>query len=368
VKIAMIVPGGVDRSGEYRVIPALLALIARLSTRHELHVFALHQEPNPGCWDLLGARIHNIGTHRTRRGAVRAVRAEHRRAGFGAVHAVWSGTPGLVAVIAARMLRVPCLIHLAGGELVAMKEINYGGSLSWQGRLREAAVLRAANAVTAASLPMIRALASRGIGARRVPLGVDLDVWRPREPSRREPDGIVRLIHVASLNRVKDQTTLMRALARLSESELRFEVDVVGEDTLAGDIQALARRLGLADKVRFHGYLTQGQLRPLVEAAHLMVIASRHEAGPLAVLEAAVVGVPTVGTAVGHVAEWSPQAARSVKVGDWEALANAIAELIDDETLRLRIARAAFELATREDADFTAREFESLYDHLTLAK
>jgi glycosyltransferase involved in cell wall biosynthesis len=249
-----------------------------------------------------------------------------------------------------------------------MKEINYGGSLSWQGRLREAAVLRAANAVTAASLPMIRALASRGIGARRVPLGVDLDVWRPREPSRREPDGIVRLIHVASLNRVKDQTTLMRALARLSESELRFEVDVVGEDTLAGDIQALARRLGLADKVRFHGYLTQGQLRPLVEAAHLMVIASRHEAGPLAVLEAAVVGVPTVGTAVGHVAEWSPQAARSVKVGDWEALANAIAELIDDETLRLRIARAAFELATREDADFTAREFESLYDHLTLAK
>ncbi len=38
-----------------------------------------------------------------------------------------------------------------------------------------------------------------------------------------------------------------------------------------------------------------------------MIISSRHEAGPLAVLEAAVKGVPTVGTAVGHIAEWAPQ-------------------------------------------------------------
>ena len=45
MKVALIVPGGVDRSGEYRVIPVLLALMHRLTPYHELHVFALAQEP-----------------------------------------------------------------------------------------------------------------------------------------------------------------------------------------------------------------------------------------------------------------------------------------------------------------------------------
>ena len=60
IKIALVVPGGVDRSGEYRVIPALLALIKRLALEDEIHVFALAQETVPGSWDLLGARVHNM--------------------------------------------------------------------------------------------------------------------------------------------------------------------------------------------------------------------------------------------------------------------------------------------------------------------
>jgi glycosyltransferase involved in cell wall biosynthesis len=50
--------------------------------------------------------------------------------------------------------------------------------------------------------------------------------------------------------------------------------------------------------------MTQRQLRPIVEAADLMILSSCHEAGPLVMLEAAVAGVPTVGTAVGHIREW----------------------------------------------------------------
>jgi glycosyltransferase involved in cell wall biosynthesis len=93
-------------------------------------------------------------------------------------------------------------------------------------------------------------------------------------------------------------------------------------------------------------------------------MSSRHEAGPVVLLEAAVVGVPTVGTAVGHVVEWAPQAALAVPVGDDAALAISIAKLLDDEALRMRIARAAFERATSEDADHTAVLVESLYVEL----
>jgi glycosyltransferase involved in cell wall biosynthesis len=365
MKIAMVVPGGVDRSGEYRVIPALLALIARLSLRDEVHVFALAQEPRPASWDLVGARIHNVGVGNARLRAIRAICAEHRLSAFDVVHAIWSAAPGFVAVAAARILRLPSLIHVAGGELVALAEIGYGGRLSWKGRVREAAVLRAASVVTAASAGMIEALARLGIPAKRLPLGVDLGVWTPREPVRRDLSKPAKLIHAASLNRVKDQTTLLRALASLAQSGMQFEMDIVGEDTLQGEVQALTVQMGLSARVKFHGFVPQRRLLPLVEAAHLMIISSRHEAGPLAVLEAGVKGVATVGTAVGHIAEWAPHAAASVPVGDWAALAGATAQVLGDEDRRLCIAREALRRATQEDADCTARGFQAIYASLT---
>ena len=119
-------------------------------------------------------------------------------------------------------------------------------------------------------------------------------------------------MHVASLNRVKDQGTLLRALRVLADRGRDFHLDVIGEDTLGGETQALAAELGVAERIRFHGFLPQREVRRVVEAAHVAVVSSRHEAGPLVVLEAAAAGVPTVGTAVGHIAEWSPQAAIAV--------------------------------------------------------
>jgi glycosyltransferase involved in cell wall biosynthesis len=361
MKIALVVPGGVDRSETERVIPVILALIRRLARTHEVHVFALHQEPARGEWTIGGARIHNVGAGRTRRRAILAIRREHRRASFAVVHAVWSGSIGLVAVLAARLIGVPSLVHVAGGELAAFPDIGYGGRLNFKGRVCEALVLRAANVVTAASAPMIAALARLGIPAHRVPLGVDLENWPVRAPAARAPGSPARLVHVASLNRVKDQTTLLRAIATLTRSGKALQLAVVGEDTLGGAMQALACELGLEPQVRFYGFLPQARLRPVIEAADLLVMSSRHEAGPIVVLEAALAGVPTVGTAVGHIAEFAPDAALAVGVGDAAALAAGIAALLDDEPRRLRLAQAAQARARTEDAADTVQRFQALY-------
>lgn len=361
MKIALVVPGGVDRGGEYRVIPALIGLLRQLSVHHEVHVFALFQEPSPGRWELAGATIHNIGTDPLSWRAVREIRREHRRSPFALAHAIWSGRSGAVALAAARLLRLPCLVHVAGGELAALPDIGYGGQLGLRGRLSEPVVLRRADVVSAASSPMIATLAGFGIRAETVPLGVDLDAWPVRTPVRRA-GGALRLIQIASLNRVKDQPTLLRAVARLRAMELPLNLDVVGEDTLGGEMQRLAAQLGVGSCVQFRGYLPQRQLRAFVEAADLCVVSSRHEAGPLALLEAAVAGVPTVGTAVGHVLEWTPHAAQSVRVGDDAALAEAIRRLAVDEDARLALAQAAQARALSIDARFTARRFGELYE------
>jgi glycosyltransferase involved in cell wall biosynthesis len=364
VKLALVVPGGVDRSGEVRVIPALLALIERLSRTHEVHVFALHQEAIADRWKLAGATIHNIGDGLTYVRGIAAIRAEHRRAPFGVVHAVFSGPCGLIAVAAAKLLRVPCTVHVTGGELVAMRDIGYGGRLTWKGRLRERLALRGADVVTATSVPVVELLQVLGVRAQRVPLGVDLRKWPPLAPRPRR-EGPAHLVHVASLNRVKDQATLLHALARLAKTGVEFEMDIVGTDTLQGAVTELVRELGLDHCVRFLGFKTQRELRPIVESADLLVMSSRHEAGPFVLLEAAVAGVPTVGTTVGHIAEWAPSAALAVPVGNPERLADAIHTLLADEALRLHVARAAQCRALSEDADYTARTFEALYQRLT---
>src|SRR5690349_9293259 len=106
MKIALVVPGGVDRSGRERVIPALLNLIDRLARRHSVHVIALDQEADYSRYSLLGATVTNVGRMSgSSLGVNAAVRYRRllkvlREDGpFDLVHAIWANG---VAAMAAR--------------------------------------------------------------------------------------------------------------------------------------------------------------------------------------------------------------------------------------------------------------------------
>lgn len=360
--IALFVPGGVDRSGTERVIPALLALIERLTRRHTVFVVALTPAPAPERYELCGATVHDIGGGAgRRRRALRVVADEHRRVPFDVLHAFWAQGPGSLAAVAGWRHHVPVVLHLSGGELVAISDIGYGQRQSARGRLALRLATAGAQRITVASTPMADAAAALGLHVCRVPLGVALDRWAPVAPRPRDPARPARLLHVADLNRVKDQGTLLHAAALLRRNEIPFHLDIAGHDTLGGVVQDLAHRLGLADAITFHGKLSYTDLHALAARADLHLLTSRHEAGPMAVLEAALAGVPTVGTRVGHVAEWAPDAAVAVPIGDAEALASETARLLADDARRLRLADAARDRALAEHADVTARRFEELY-------
>ena len=365
MKIALVVPGGVDRSGTQRVIPALLWLVERLARAHEVHIFALYQEPRPSRYQLLGATVHNVGRGHTGWRTLGAIMQEHRRRAFDIFHAFWAVPPGVLAACAGRLLRRPVLLHLAGGELVTLHDIGYGGRRTLRERTWLRLALAGATSISAASEPMRKDAARLGYRTVRLPLGADRAAWPVRAPRARDPSQPARLLHVASLNRVKDQPTLLRAAALVAHEGVPFSLDVVGVDTLNGEIQGTALSLGVSDRVTFHGFLPQAELHPLLERADLLLMSSRHEAGPIVVLEAALTGVPTVGTAVGHIAEWQPEAAVAVPVGDPEALARETAALLADDERRTRIAAAAQRRAIAEDADWTARQVLAIYAALT---
>lgn len=365
MRVCLIVPGGVDRSGTRRVMPFVVALIERLARRHDVQVIALFQEPGPCTYPLRGAMVHNIGHGGTAWRALRRIRSLHAERRFDVLHAIWASPAGALGAVASRMLRRPLAVHLLGGELVALHDIDYGEQRTARGRLRVRIALSAAHRITAQSEP-IRALATRrGYTAERLPLGIDLQAWPPRQPRPRRPGQPLRLVHVASLNAVKDPFTLVRTASILARDGIAFTLDIIGEDTLGGAVQNAARLAGLSKCITFHGFLDQASLRPFVERADLLVMCSRHEAGPAVLLEAAAAGIPTVGTDVGHIREFSPDAAMAVPVGDAGALARAIHALADNEERRVAMAMLAATRATAEDADWTAQRVETLYREMT---
>jgi glycosyltransferase involved in cell wall biosynthesis len=364
MRIALVVPGGVDRSARARVIPALLWLIERLARRNELHVFALDQYPEPCVYRLLGATVHNLG-----RGTAPPMARAWRRwqmllfglranGPFDVLHGFWAAPPGLLAALAGRRLGIPAVVSVAGGELVGLPEIGYGAQLRWRGRLQVALALRLAAAITGGSRSVLAPLGRRA-NAGWAPLGVEAALFAG--PAERPAHPPWRLLHIASLNRVKDQMTLLRAMRRVVDQEPLAQLDIIGEDTLGGVVQAECAAQGLLEHVRFHGWLPTDDLLPLYRRAHLHLLSSRHESQAVVVGEAAASGVPTVGTAVGILAELAPERAWAVPVGDDGALAAGILTLLRDPARRERMGCAAQAWAQRYDADWTAARFEQIY-------
>lgn len=362
MRIALVVTGGVDRSGRERVIPVLLGLIERLARRHAVTVYALRYHDRPCRYPLLGATVQDLG----RPEGVRAQHVALHRAldedgPFDVVHAYWAVPAGLAASAAARRLRIPSVVTMDSGEFVALDDIGYGLQRTWRHRLAVRLTARLATAVTVCSEQMAALAAAHGVVARRVPIGVDVSQFFPATPADAPP---WRLLNVASLNAVKDHPTLLQALRALVDAGCPVHLDVVGEDTRAGEMTELARRLALERHVTFHGFQPTGALSGFYQRAHVHVVSSRHEAACVAVVEAAAAGVPTVGTAVGYVADWAPHRAVAVPTGDPAALAHAIRCVLEDGAGRRRIGEAAASWARAHDAAWSADQFESLYEEI----
>ena len=366
MRIALVVTGGVDESGRERIIPALLSLIERLARRHAVHVYALRHLAEPRTYALVGALVHDLGRPEGIRAQFRRLSAALSRDGpFDVVHGYWALPAGLVAAMAGRRFRIPSIVTFDSGEFISLPEIGYGNQLTFRHRRAVAATLSLATRSTVCSHYQERLALAHGASPQVVPIGVDRRLFHP--PADRRSSGPPwRLLHVASLNLVKDQPTLIEALRQLADRGAAVHLDIVGEDTLDGSTQALARRAGVDHLVTFHGFLPTDVLVPLYQRAHLLVVSSRHEAANVAVMEAAACGVPAAGTRVGHVADWAPDRAVAVPPGNGSALAEAIADLLADGDLRDRIAAAARAWTLAHDADWTADTFESIYQEAGL--
>lgn len=156
--------------------------------------------------------------------------------------------------------------------------------------------------------------------------------FRPRLPP---PTGPVRALCVASLQEYKGHRYLLRALAG-SEALRRLSVDFVGDGELRETLAAEVRRLGLSDRVAFHGSLPEAEVSEMLDAADLFVLPStiaadgQMEGIPVALMEALACGLCVVATRVSGIPELVRDGENGVlaEAGDVEDLRRALEEVL----------------------------------------
>jgi glycosyltransferase involved in cell wall biosynthesis len=194
---------------------------------------------------------------------------------------------------------------------------------------------------------------------RLAPLGVDLALFKP---GPKAPANAPRLVHIATLTPVKDQTTLLYAFRQLHERLSEVTLDIVGEGPLKRELERLVSQLKLSDVVRFQGAVDHAALPQIYQAGSAFVLSSRHEAQGMVAIEAAACGVPVAGTRVGVLPELALSTAAMVPVGAVEALAVGMATALEATDHRaqhsLELARRKFALAHCTDT------FRDLYANL----
>jgi glycosyltransferase involved in cell wall biosynthesis len=170
--------------------------------------------------------------------------------------------------------------------------------------------------------------------------------------------GVVRILAVGRLSQEKGHAILIEAAGDVKRQrpDLAFEVLLAGDGPLRDKLVVLAKTQGVEIIVRFVGQVKN--VKAFFGVADLAVLPSFSEGSPNVVLEAMAAHVPLIATSVGGVPEilQDRETALLVPPGNPAAMASAMAEMIDNRELRLRLADRAREHVT---AEFTTARYDA---------
>jgi glycosyltransferase involved in cell wall biosynthesis len=181
-------------------------------------------------------------------------------------------------------------------------------------------------------------------------------------PEPPPPPQAPRLLCVGRLVPVKGHAVLLRALAEARAVVPGLELELAGDGPLRGELEALARSLGLDGAVTFAGRVSP--VAPAYERALAVVVPSLGEGFGMVALEAAERGRAVIASDVGGLPEIVDRDRTGLLVppGDAAALAAAMAELAADPERAAALGRAARARALAEfSLDRCADRVDALY-------
>ncbi len=231
---------------------------------------------------------------------------------------------GVAATLLGRRFGRPVVITARGSDL------NLIADYALPRRMIRWAAEHAAGLITV-SRALEQRLLALGVAADKIRVlrnGVDLELFHPpgraAARARLGLDGPT-LLSVGNLVANKGHDLVIRALASLPEHRLL----IAGTGPEAAALDALSRRLGVAQRVRLVGAVPHAELGQYYGAADALVLATEREGWPNVLLEAMACGTPVIATAVGGVPEIvaAPEAGLMLEERSAAAIAVAVGRL-----------------------------------------
>lgn len=253
--------------------------------------------------------------------------------------------------------------HIEGHPRAATpaEGVRRRAALAYIGWARQRA--RAFRVVNGIELPSL--LRSRGVAEERIlvlhSLYLNFEVFHPR---RRLPEYDVAFVGRLAPN--KGLFLLLDGLAQVKRKVGRLRAAIVGEGPLKAPLLRRIRQLGLAEEVRFLGWLpAQPDLADLYNRTRVLVCSSFSEGGPRVVAEALACGTPVISTPVGMAGELIRDGENGY-LFQWDArtLADRIVCLLEDEALREGLGRQAPASVQRFEKRAVIAEYAQAYQRL----
>lgn len=256
------------------------------------------------------------------------------------------------------------LCRLRARRLAHMHTFHFGNypHLPWKHLLMERLACRFPDALVAVGDAQRSSIVSAlGLSDQRITTiwnGVDYHA-RPDWSAVTSTASVPRIGSVSTFSEQKGLPTLLQAVKILKDRGVRFQLVLVGEGPLRPRLQTMAVEMGLGDSVVFTGWKPDAAAT-LLPTFDIFVQSSYWEAMSVVILEAMAARRPIVATAVGeNPAVLAPgHSAILVPARDAQALAEGLARVIQDSSLRARLAETAYAAYVNQ---FTGRGMADRY-------
>ncbi len=141
----------------------------------------------------------------------------------------------------------------------------------------------------------------------------------------------------------KGYEDLLDAMAQVTEEDSSIHCLVIGDGELRPSLDEKIMKNGLTGRVTLAGYRSHDVVLSALKASDIFVMPSRQEGTPIALLEAAALGIPILASSCGGIPEVVSNGEQALLVppGSPKTLAQALLRLAKDPKLRIQLSQGA---------------------------